>query len=75
MNRSTSHTYNKMKRQEGRLHLANLCGGGGGVGFLSGEHMVESQEAKWTQFVWQAQQIQLQEESMYCKNNQRNNDG
>ena len=59
VNQSTGHTYNKMKRQEGGLHLANL-GGGGGIGLVGGEHMVKSQEAKWPQFVWQAQQVQLQ---------------
>ena len=48
-----------MKRQEGGLHLANL-GGGGGIDLVGGEHMVKSQEAKWPQFVWQAQQVQLQ---------------
>ena len=55
VNRSTSHTYDKMKRQEGRLHLANLSGGNGGISLLSGEHVVESKEAQWPQFVRQAQ--------------------
>ena len=54
VNQNTGDTYNKMKRQEGVLHLANLRGCGG-IGLIGGQHMVKSQEAKWAKFVWQAQ--------------------
>ena len=60
VNQSTSHTYNKVKVQEGRLHRANL-GACISVNLLRGQHVVESQEAEWPKFVWQAQQVQLQE--------------
>ena len=58
VNQNTGHTYNRVKVQEGRLLRANF-GACIGVDLLRGQHVVESQEAEWPQFVWQAQQVQL----------------